>query len=84
MGISMDDKRFYNKFESLPIEAQKQVLTFIDFLQKKYEPKLRKSRGKKSLAKQKFVGLWENRKDLTDSSLWVRNLRKKEWKETGE
>ena len=37
--LQMENKVFYNKFESLPIEAQKQVLAFIDFLQKRYESK---------------------------------------------
>jgi len=79
----MEEKGFYNKFETLPLEAQKQVLTFMDFLQKKYELNLKKNRGKKSIAKHRFVGLWEDRKDLEDSSQWVRNLSKKEWKEIG-
>jgi hypothetical protein len=79
----MEEKLFYNKFDSLPLEAQKQVLTFIDFLQKQYESKLKKTRRRKSVVNNKFVGIWEDRKDLEDSSLWVRSLRKKEWKEIG-
>jgi len=79
----MEEKGFYKKFESLPIEAQKQVLLFIDFLQKKYDSRRKRTRGKKSIANQKFVGVWEDRKDLQDSSKWVRNIRKKEWKEIG-
>ncbi|MBI1939430.1 MAG: DUF2281 domain-containing protein [Ignavibacteriales bacterium] len=80
----MENKRFYNKFESLPIEAQKQVMAFIDFLQKKYESKSRKIQQIKSITDKKFVGLWKNRDDLIESSAWVRNLRKKEWAEIGE
>jgi hypothetical protein len=75
----MENKGFYNKFEALPLEAQKQVLAFIDFLQKRYETKSKKSSEKKSTANKKFVGLWKNREDMKDSSSWVRNLRKKEW-----
>ena len=80
----MENEGFYNKFESLPIEAQKQVLVFIDFLQKRYEPKGKKIREMKSITNKKFVGLWENREDLRDSYSWIRNLRKKEWGEIGE
>jgi hypothetical protein len=80
----MENEGFYNKFESLPIEAQKQVLTFIDFLQKRYESKGKKTREMKPVTNKKFVGLWENREDLKDSSTWIRNLRKKEWGEIGE
>ncbi|NCS88777.1 MAG: hypothetical protein AUK34_08375 [Ignavibacteria bacterium CG2_30_36_16] len=80
----MENEGFYNKFESLPIEAQKQVLTFIDFLQKRYESKSKKLREWKPIKDKKFVGIWENREDVNDSSLWIRNLRKKEWREIGE
>ena len=80
----MENKVFYNKFESLPIEAQKQVLAFIDFLQKRYESKSKKPRERGSIINKKFVGLWENREDLKDSSLWIKNLRRKEWGEIGE
>lgn len=80
----MENERFYNKFESLPLEAQNQVLSFIDFLQKRYEGKGKKDRGMKSITNRKFVGLWEKREDLKDSSLWVRELRKNEWGEIGE
>lgn len=80
----MENEVFHSKFESLPIEAQKQVLAFIDFLQKRYESKGKKNREMKSITNKKFVGLWENREDLKDSSSWIRNLRKKEWGEIGE
>jgi len=78
----MENKGFYNKFESLPVEAQKQVISFIDFLQKRYEAKFKRTRKNKSfVTNKKFVGLWKNREDLKDSSLWIKNLRKKEWRE---
>ena len=32
----MENKGFYNKFESLPTEAQKQVIALIDLLKIKY------------------------------------------------
>ncbi len=48
---------------------------FIDFLEKKYELKRKRTKGKKSIANQKFVDVWEDRKDLEDSSTWVRNIR---------
>ncbi len=80
----MENEGFYNKFESLPIEAQKQVLIFIDFLKKRYGSKSQKPREWKPIKNNKFVGIWENREDVKDSSLWIRNLRKKEWREIGE
>ncbi len=75
----MENEGFYNKFESLPIEAQKQVLDFVDFLKKRYESKIKGSRERKSIKNNKFVGMWESREDLKDSTSWVKNLRKKDW-----
>ncbi len=78
----MKNNNLFNKFESLPAEAQKQVIVFIEFLQKRYELKTKKPRTGKSLLKnKKFVGLWKNRKELDDSSSWIKNLREKEWRE---
>jgi len=81
----MADKDFNVKFESLPLEAQRQVLSFIDFLQQKYlftQKKIRK--GKSVSAGKKFVGMWKDREDLKDSSLWIRSLRKRDWEELAE
>ena len=79
----MGNEGFYNKFESLPIEAQKQVLAFVDFLKKRYETKLKRTTKRKSIRDNKFVGMWESREDLKDSSSWIKNLRKKEWEKIG-
>ncbi|MEO8399960.1 MAG: DUF2281 domain-containing protein [Ignavibacteriaceae bacterium] len=77
----MENKRFYNKFESLPMEAQKQVIAFIDFLKEKYKTKNKKSFESNSFSNKKFVGIWKDRTELEDSSSWVKSLRNKEWKE---
>jgi hypothetical protein len=79
----MESEGINNKFESLPIEAQKQVLAFIDFLQKRYESKTKMQSVLKPLSNKKFVGIWKNREDLKDISLWIRNVRKKQWREIG-
>lgn len=81
----MDNKGFYNKFESLPLEAQRQVLAFIDFLQNKYEIRSKSKPSKEyKLKDEKFIGLWQERKDLEDSAKWLKKLRENEWKESGE
>ena len=75
----MDYKGLNNKFESLPAEAQKQVIAFIDFLKNKYEPRKNRSLEKEKIANKKFIGIWKNRVDFEESSKWVRNIRKNEW-----
>ena len=34
---------------------------------------------RRSLTKEPFVGMWRSRKDMRDSSDWVRKARKREW-----
>ena len=68
------------QFEALPLEAQRQVIDFIAFLHVRYQHSaLPKRSGKSRLAKEPFVGLWEDREDLGDSTAWVRQARQQEW-----
>jgi len=78
----MENKNIYNKFESLPIEAQRQVIAFIDFLQNKYEIRKSKKSDEQKFGDDKFIGIWQDRKDLEDSSNWVKSLRKNNWRES--
>lgn len=80
----MENKGFYNKFESLPTEAQKQVIALIDLLKIKYRSGNRRSLKSKSITNKKFIGIWKGRTELKDSSKWVRNLRQSEWEVSSE
>ncbi|MEO8232668.1 MAG: DUF2281 domain-containing protein [Ignavibacteriota bacterium] len=75
----MEYKGLNNKFESLPAEAQKQVIAFIDFLKNKYEHRKKRSLEKEKITNKKFIGIWKDRVDFEKSSEWVRNIRKNEW-----
>ena len=77
----MNKESVFREFESLPPEAQKQVLDFISFLQARYKTASakRKSKPTPNLSDEAFIGMWRNRTDMQNSSLWVRNNRKSEW-----
>jgi hypothetical protein len=63
---------------SLPPEAQKEVIDFVAFLKTRYPiPKNRNSTS----SEEPFIGMWKDRKDMQDSTAWVRDLRRKEWRE---
>jgi hypothetical protein len=69
-----------DEFLSLPPEAQEQVVTFIAFLKQSYiksEPVF-ESRDV-DLTSDPFIGMWQDRQDLANSSAWVRNVRENEW-----
>jgi len=65
---------------SLPPEAQKQILDFMAFLKTRYlvVPSTVSAKQPK-LDEEPFIGMWQTRQDMQDSSSWVRNLRKCEW-----
>lgn len=74
----MAQKDILKKFDTLPPDAQKQVLDFISFLETRYSLKREKTTNTR-LSEEKFIGIWRDRKDLRNSGSWVRNLRKVEW-----
>jgi hypothetical protein len=76
----MTIKDLTKKIESLPINAQNEVSDFVDFLIQKREIKRkRQSKITSRLVEDKFIGLWANREDLSNSSLWIRKLRETDW-----
>ena len=70
----------FNQFDKLPQKAQQEVADFIAFLGNRYR---KKTTGKKEkvlkLEDEAFVGMWKERKDMQDSTLWVRKVRRSEW-----
>jgi hypothetical protein len=78
----MTPKTIWQRLTELPPEAQQEVMDFITFLKSRYRPsRARKMTKPSKLTKEPFVGMWRDRKDLQDSSAWVRNLRKSDWEE---
>lgn len=67
-------------FADLPPEAQQQVADFIAFLrQRRTIPRPRKKPKCSKLADDPFIGMWRDRKDLQDSTAWIRKVRESEW-----
>lgn len=76
-----DQTLLWRLFSELPPEAQRQVLDFVAFLNARYRP-ARRGRAKRTpLTDDPFIGMWRDRQDLADSSAWVRDLRRKEWRD---
>ena len=76
----MKQDKVLSEFNSLPREAQQQVLDFITLLRSRYSPSRKdETESKSSLSEENFVGIWRNRTDLDDSTKWVREIRTNEW-----
>ena len=69
--------------DTLPPDAQQQVIDFIAFLQTRYQRAGRKKSRATSLASESFLGIWQDRDDMADSTGWVRQIRKSEWNNPG-
>ncbi len=76
----MENSAIAREIASLPLDAQRQVIEFVAFLRTRH-PTVQPIKKKKSLklTNEPFIGMWRDRKDLKDSSAWVRELRQSEW-----
>ena len=73
----MEHERLINEFNGLPPLAQRQVFDFISFLRNRYRQYNKNCHAEKPpLSKEPFIGMWKNREDMTDSSSWVRDIRR--------
>jgi len=72
----------WQQFNTLPAEAKREVIDFIAFLHIRYQrPTFLKKTKRLKLSEEPFVGIWKDREDLSDSVSWVRNIRRREWKD---
>lgn len=76
----MEQTQILQEFSTLPPEAQKVVAELITLLGKQNQ-RLRPAPKAKAvpIAEEKFIGIWQNREDMHDSNVYVRNLRQREW-----
>ena len=76
----METTNIVREMASLPPDAQKQVIDFVAFLKARYSPTPTARKAKRTkLANEPFIGMWRTRKDMQDSTAWVRSLRQHEW-----
>jgi len=76
----MATPRILREIEALPPEAQKQVSDFVAFLKARYGVVTRKKTKRRKLEDEPFIGMWKDRADMRDSTKWVREIRKREWR----
>jgi len=62
----------------LPEEAQEMVVNFVDFLKHQYQQS-NASPKPLDLNNQSFIGMWQDRPEMKDSTKWVRQLRRDQW-----
>lgn len=76
----MTNEEIIREISALPPEGQRLVEDFVAFLRQRYAFSLiDKPFVDKSLVDDEFIGIWSDRDDMTDSSVWVNSLRESEW-----
>jgi len=81
IGMSQED--ILTQFDSLPPNAQQQVLDFIAVLKARYADYQPSEGEVASIAEEGFIGMWRDREDMQDSTAWVRRGREREWVKQG-
>ena len=68
------------EINALPPEAQRQLKDFIAFLRQRYNPSPSpKTADTSDLATEEFIGMWQDREDMRNSTAWVRRVRQFHW-----
>lgn len=70
----MNVTQLLHDIEQLPPDAQQQIEDFIALIKTRYQ-----SPKKAKLSEEAFVGMWNDRVELQDSTQWVKNNRQAEW-----
>lgn len=73
--------KLWSDYNSLPVEAQRQVADFIALLRQRYGGSTPRERRLPDLESEPFIGVWRDREEMRDSSAWVRRTRQQEWGE---
>lgn len=73
----MNTVKVAREMASLPPEAQKQILDFLAFLKARYRSSPESAKVRQTaLTDDPFVGMWQDREDMQESTSWVRRQRK--------
>lgn len=76
----MNEEQILREISKLPPALQWQVVDFIHFLRDRYVSVPSKAPNHEAPVREEpFVGMWQDRSDLSDSTQWVRNVRAGEW-----
>ena len=77
----------WQEFTTLPPDAQALVADFIAFLKQRHQqpqsPEESQSTGQpnqQNWREDPFIGIWEDREDMQDSTQLVRTIRDSEWR----
>lgn len=74
----MTNEEMLREINSLPLEGQHLVETFVAFLHQRYNNAPRQSL-EQPMHNEGFIGMWKDREEMGNSSDWVKTIRESEW-----
>ncbi len=78
----MTSQQLLDEYANLPVEARHQVEDFVAFLRQRYQTAAPAVTARPlALDEEPFIGMWRDQADASDSSAWVRQMRRAEWGE---
>jgi hypothetical protein len=77
----LNRQQLLQEYLLLPAEAQRQVVDFIVFLRQRYGI-IEETEAHASIENEEFIGMWKGREEFEEGANWLRDLRKKEWRES--
>ena len=76
----MTPEEILREIHSLPLEAQREVEDLVASLRQRYGCRQPGAQPAGSdLRSEGFIGMWQDRDEMADSTAWVRNVRESEW-----
>ncbi len=76
----MTNEEILREINSLPLEAQRQIEAFVHSLRERYQSSQSATTVPPSdLKTEEFVGMWQDREEMQDSTDWVRHVRQSHW-----
>jgi hypothetical protein len=76
----MEYQDIWQQFTTLPPDAQALVADFIVSLKQRHNKSQSPGQSEqKDWRSDPFIGLWQDREDMQDSTQWVRTTRSSEW-----
>ena len=76
----MEHQDIWQQFTTLPPDAQALVADFITSLKQRYNHSNSPQPQQNDWKSDPFIGLWQDRQDIQDSTQWVRSTRSSEWR----
>jgi hypothetical protein len=76
----MTNEELLKEIASLPSKEKRKIEDYVAYLLRRTGKSSGTGVKKRDLRDEMFVGMWADREEMVDSSVWVRKLRETHWR----